>query len=76
MYVQFATLSSGLHHELNRVVKNACYVLSNMIFQVVAFVDHSFFLVIVITVVGCTIYHMSDTDVGKSLGIFSHQITS
>jgi len=76
MYIQFATLSSGLHHELNRVVENAGYVLSNMIFQVVAFVDDSFILMIVITVVGCAVDYMGDADVGKSLSIFGHKIST
>ena len=49
--INFATSGPCIDHELQGVVEDACYVFTDMIFQVIALVDYSHVFVIVITVV-------------------------
>ena len=70
MDIALATLTSAVAQELNGVIEDTCYVLLNVIFQVVASVYHTFVLMIVVTVIGCTVDNMRYSIVFKSFCIF------
>ena len=76
MDIALATLTSAVAQELNGVIEDTCYVLLNVIFQVVASVYHTFVLMIVVTVIGCTVDNMRYSIVFKSFCIFGDEIST
>ena len=76
MHIKFATLRSALRHVLDRIVEAAGDILCNVIFQVVAFVNHTLILMIVVTVISCAIDHMRDSNVLKHFCIFRDEVTA
>ena len=58
VHIDFATLLSCFHHELDSIIEDTLDILSDMVFQVVALIDYTRVFVIVVTEVSCTIDHM------------------
>ena len=76
MDVALATLGTHINQELDCVVEDACNVFLVMVTQVIAFVDHALALMVVVTVVCCTVDHMRNAKALKNFAIFCHQITA
>jgi hypothetical protein len=74
--VDFTTCCSCITNKLNGVVEDTGDVFLDMVLQVVALVDDSLFLVVIVTVVSCAIDHMGNALVGEHLRIFGYQVTS
>lgn len=71
MHVDFATCGTCIFHELDGVVEDTGDVFLHMILQVVTLVDHSFGLVVIVTVISCTIHNVGDPDVLEYFSILS-----
>lgn len=66
----------AVHQELDCVVENAGNVFADVIFQMIALVDNSFVLVVVVAVVGCTVDHVGNAVRRKLICIPGHEVST
>jgi hypothetical protein len=71
-----AVLLASIFHEFDGLVEHGRNLLSNVIFQVVSFVDHSIIFEIVLRIVTSAVDHMRDAIFFEEGLILSHLITS
>lgn len=76
VHVDFSTLTSTIRHELDSVIEATCYILTRMVFQVVALVDHTLIFMIVFAVISGTVNHVGDANIFKDFPVFGHEIAT
>ena len=74
MNIDSSSFFFGAFYKFNDLVEAAFDVFSNVVFQMEWEVLHSFFYMIISTVVSCTINNMSDTVLSKLIVILGNNV--
>ena len=72
MHKYFTVFLLALLYKFNSIVEDTLNIFFGVVFQVVAFVFDTLFLIIVFTVVSCTIDYVCDAKVLECFNILCH----